>query len=585
MLHGIGLGSCVFFRRALLVSSIALGALTTLALLPSLQPQVSAQEAAPAGPEPLIVDPGVGEGNGTQQGSPEEAPAIAEPAEGTSEEGEAEAAEKEQPSEDAESKEAIELAPDAEAQAMMASTISLPDGAGTEGLPKASSVSPESLAAGAFTQKIEIAVPAFHGIEPSISLEYESGLPLTYSGDGNGWLGVGWRLRGIPVIERGVRGGGAPRFDANDVYFLSGEEMIACVAGMTNPSCASGGTHATRTESYRKIVRNTTTNIWSVFAKDGTKYEFRAVSETRPPDPGDSADELNIVNNYRWLLRTVTDTNANVVTYNYGCGAKAYCRIQEIIYGAARVNFTWETRPDSISYANGIYVTDKPIAHRVKTVAVRFNNSLVRAYALGYSTSTRTARSLLTSVQQFGTDASIAGDGAVTAGATPPLPPTIFTYEDGAAAFGTPVLWVKPEMGEPPPSPNAIAFGDFDGNGIREAATFKETAGVHQIILTSLSNVITAFNVNVAHGDFVEADRLTFIRAADFGADGKDDIFITAVDEYGAGNSETRVKQFVFYGPTFTQRVVVNVEGVRGEIGDFNGDGRADIKDARDSDP
>lgn len=356
--------------RALVVSSVAVLALAASPLLPPHFSSATAQEAEPVGPEPLIVDPGVSGGGGVEQGAPEEAP-VGEPSvEGPSQENEAEAAEEQQPSEDAESEEALELAPDAEPQAMMASTISLPDGAGTDGLPKASAYSPESLASGAFTQKIDIAVPAFHGIEPSISLQYESGLPLTYNGDGNGWLGVGWRLRGIPVIERGVRGGGAPRFDANDVYFLSGEEMIACVAGMTNPSCASGGTHATRIESYRKIVRNTTTNVWTVFAKDGTKYEFRPVSETLPPPTGANADTLNLANNYRWLLRTVTDTNGNVVTYSYSCATVAYCRIASIGYSGATVTFHWETRPDSIAYANGVNVTSEAITHRLKSVDV-----------------------------------------------------------------------------------------------------------------------------------------------------------------------------------------------------------------------
>ena len=47
-------------------------------------------------------------------------------------------------------------------------------------------------------------VPPFHGLEPGLSLAYDSGR-------GNGFVGVGWRLAGPSLIERGSIRRGAPR--------------------------------------------------------------------------------------------------------------------------------------------------------------------------------------------------------------------------------------------------------------------------------------------------------------------------------------------------------------------------------------
>jgi hypothetical protein len=214
---------------------------------------------------------------------------------------------------------------------------------------------------------------------------YQSNLPLQYSGNGAGWLGVGWQLRGIPVIERGRRGGGSPSFDSNDVFLLSGEELIACTAGVVSPSCSAGGTHTSRVEDYRKITYSSGTNYWSVFAKDGTKYEFRPTSETSPVSPSDPI-AVQLANQYRWLLRKVTDTHGNEVVFTYVCAVPAdpsYCKADTITYGGAQIKFYWETRPDPFSYASGLSSID--VVDRLKTIDVQFAAARVRTYSLAYN--------------------------------------------------------------------------------------------------------------------------------------------------------------------------------------------------------
>ena len=56
---------------------------------------------------------------------------------------------------------------------------------------------------GAFQDDVPIVLPPFHGIDPKLSLHYNSS-------SGNGPLGVGWSLSGLSVIERVSPGRGCP---------------------------------------------------------------------------------------------------------------------------------------------------------------------------------------------------------------------------------------------------------------------------------------------------------------------------------------------------------------------------------------
>src|SRR5262245_26744098 len=100
-----------------------------------------------------------------------------------------------------------------------------------------------------FTDSVAIAVPPFHGLEPSLGLTYGSGA-------GNGFVGVGWRLSGLSAIERASVRFGTPRYDNSDVFVWDGAELVDCT-GITSPSCSTGGTHTTHDESYVRIKRIT----------------------------------------------------------------------------------------------------------------------------------------------------------------------------------------------------------------------------------------------------------------------------------------------------------------------------------------
>src|SRR5689334_11245212 len=86
--------------------------------------------------------------------------------------------------------------------------------------------------AAAATYRIPIDVPPFHGIEPKLSLSYNS------SG-GNRWVGVGWGLLGFSTIERTSASGGTPQWDHSDRFVLDGEPLVACAADTPSPPPAS----------------------------------------------------------------------------------------------------------------------------------------------------------------------------------------------------------------------------------------------------------------------------------------------------------------------------------------------------------
>ncbi|TIS45791.1 toxin TcdB middle/N-terminal domain-containing protein, partial [Mesorhizobium sp.] len=261
---------------------------------------------------------------------------------------------------------------------------------------------------------VAIDVPSFHGIEPQIALNYNSSRKTKLGGLYQGWLGYAWGLDGFDVIERATPGYGMPAYDANDIYLLDGQAMVACVAGMVSPSCSTGGTHATENESYRRIALTSSTNEWKVTDRDGTVSTFRSVGAIAGLNPAAGTPAYDLAFSYRWLLTSVTDTNGNTVTYSYTCPASPVCYPASVTYNGASITFSYETRPDPILMGNGrdISVTDK----RIKTIGITVSGAVRGAYTLTYDQAPFSNASRLTKVTRYGTDATIAADGTITGG-------------------------------------------------------------------------------------------------------------------------------------------------------------------------
>ncbi|MER9335046.1 FG-GAP-like repeat-containing protein [Mesorhizobium sp. M0293] len=343
---------------------------------------------------------------------------------------------------------------------------------------------------------IGIDVPAFHGIEPQIALTYNSSRKTKLGGLYQGWLGYAWGLDGFDVIERATPGYGMPAYDANDIYLLDGQAMVACVAGMVSPSCSTGGTHATENESYRRIALNSTTNEWKVTDRDGTVSTFRSVAAVSGLTPTAGTPAYDLAVSYRWLLTSVADTNGNTVTYGYTCPASPVCYPASVSYNGTVVKFYLETRPDLILMGNGrdISVTSQ----RIKTIGVTVSGALRSAYKLTYDQAPFSNTSRLTAVTRYGTDATVAADGTITGGTAKSLGQMTYQNTDGVyGTVNTPIYEQiasssAPDGAQKYVNPREVGDLDFDGRdelfGEYSEATWTTTGGDHTTHTTTTRN-------------------------------------------------------------------------------------------------
>ncbi|HEX5748654.1 MAG TPA: RHS repeat-associated core domain-containing protein [Archangium sp.] len=255
---------------------------------------------------------------------------------------------------------------------------------------------------GAFSTQVPIELPAFHALEPNLTLTYSSG-------GQNGWLGVGWSVSGVSFIERASRGKGAPRYDASDMFLLDGQELVA--------DASLGGTHSTRIQGYMRIVQDSANNRWTVYRKDGTRLSYEPVFAVSR-------------GTFRWALKTAQDTHGNTVSYGYWCDSGADCYLDAIAYNGTTIKFYSEARPDPISYATGAGLARTN--YRLKSILVSAPGPApIRAYKLAYASSGGSGRSLLVSVQQYGRDVLIDAAGTITGGTA--LPPMTLGWSGASA--------------------------------------------------------------------------------------------------------------------------------------------------------
>ncbi|MBI4924142.1 MAG: hypothetical protein HY834_20595 [Devosia nanyangense] len=463
---------------------------------------------------------------------------------------------------------------------------------------------PEAPYNGAFTQSIPLEVQPFFELTPSLVLGYNSGDNRLRASDGFGPLGVGWSLSGGSLIERQSAHGGVPRFNNADTLVLDGDGLVSCVDGSTTrvtPSCNSGGTHTARYENFRRIVRNTVLNTWEVTARDGAVSVYKSLGAFN----AGGTQDARLRDSYRWLLASVTDTDGNVVTYNYSCTALPSCYVASISYGASRVTFSWETRPDPFTYATGISLASA--TKRLRTVATYTSGVLSRAYKLGYASSLNTLRSLLSSVQQYGSDATITG-GAITAGTS--LPAHSFTYYDmsdrrtGAAldkvTADTATESTTARYPVEPVYPGLKAtdwIADTDGDGRGDMLRVGDSG----CSLSFITIGATADQIENGNGA-IPTCRLS--GTGDFNGDGKADIFAVGtvfslttsfrddLTGQGYGNSDAAIGVTYLDGATVLGGAAFPISppgggGAYGAppggsvrdhlLGDFNGDGLSDI--------
>ncbi|WP_082407355.1 toxin TcdB middle/N-terminal domain-containing protein, partial [Mesorhizobium sp. 1M-11] len=287
---------------------------------------------------------------------------------------------------------------------------------------------PNRASNGSLGYSIDIDVPAFRGLEPKLSLTYDSSRKTKLGGLYQGWLGYGWGLDGIDVIERASPGYGMPMFDSSDVFLLNGMPLVACGPGVSSPSCTAGGTHATENESYRriKLLGSEYSRYWEVTDRDGTVSTFSSVVAVWGSAP---TNDLGYA--YRWLLTSVRDTNGNTVNYTYNCPDSPVCYIYTITYNGTYIAFERETRPDPILMGNGQGISET--LQRIKSIRISVSGQMRSVYALTYDQAPFSSTSRLTRVTRYGTDVTFASNNAISGGSSKTI--AQMSYQDAAAAY------------------------------------------------------------------------------------------------------------------------------------------------------
>jgi RHS repeat-associated protein len=153
---------------------------------------------------------------------------------------------------------------------------------------------------GFLSHSVEIKLPpGTNGLAPNLSLDYNSGA-------GNGIVGHGWNLNGLPAITRDTTNG--IRYDGTDSYVGS--------SGLLKVQ--SDGSYHYEYENYSKVQKSGTAGdgpaYWVETKADGTKYYYGNYGEINTA----SVTAIGKNGSIRaWALSRVEDVHGNYYTVDY----------------------------------------------------------------------------------------------------------------------------------------------------------------------------------------------------------------------------------------------------------------------------
>ena len=433
---------------------------------------------------------------------------------------------------------------------------------------------------GSFVHGVDIRIPpGTNGMAPRLSLTYSS---LA----GNGPLGVGWRINGLPAISRVSYGYGV-NYDGRDTYSAEG-------AGRLVRQDADGSYFAETWSGGKYIPQGTCGDgpcQWILKSGSGVDMYFGGVNFfNAAQDHSSRIHRLGTSGSVRvWALAKVVnnrDQTSYEVTYARDTAGGDYYP-QAITYTIApgisaykTITFDTESRPDALSLfsQSGFERWDR----RVNLIRVSHNGRVLREYALSYQQGSGTGRTRLTSVQERG-----------SAGGT--LPPQTFTWQDGANAVSI-SRWMTGEpgtIGGEAAGSSQWFEGDFSGDGRTDRCKAKShSVGTGQPLAVKVecyiaSGLFFAYRSWIG-GTWVSADPAAGNSqwfSGDFDGDGKVDLANVRNNNGSARMIVHRYTEIGFTNEDWTGAsgqggwvsTNSNLGGSQWFAADFNGDGRMDL--------
>ncbi len=313
-------------------------------------------------------------------------------------------------------------------------------------------------ATGAATYTIPIVVPpGTAGLAPSLSLNYSSQ-------SGNGILGFGWSLGGLPAMTRCPQSYAQDNahvgvtYTSTDRFCLDGQRLLVINGGTYGND---GTEYRTEIESYSRIILHTqggvTGRAWfEVHTKSGQIIELGNSTDSRILASGTSVARV-------WAASKISDTVGNYLKVFYTTDQGQYYP-DHIVYtendtaGVTPYNsvyFLYQSRNDpSTLYHAGSMISTAKLLSDIKTYTnTTGSGTAVTDYKLAYTLG-NAPFSQLTSVQRC--------DGTGTSAGC--LAPTTFGWQTASTWSSRIIVDSMPTI-SPPASGISSAGVDIDGDG------------------------------------------------------------------------------------------------------------------------
>ena len=416
------------------------------------------------------------------------------------------------------------------------------------------------------------------GLSHELSLAYNSN-------SGNGDLGVGWSISGLPAIHRcgtnyaldGYVDG--VDFDNNDQLCLDGQRLLA-VSGNHG---ASGTTYRTLQESYVDVVSlngegslastdgTSTADAFKVRTRNGrtlffggtpnsrlsrvlTAYECASYSTL--PSIGTICTSFNTATSkstYRWMLTRIEDRQGNSVHYHYeNNDATGEQRIDEVTYndGLHRIDFSWEPRPDKSQayFAGGLL----SMTQRLKSVTSYSDSTSLRSLNIGYSNNGATGDSKITNIEECAQNNC--------------LNPTTFEWELGVAGYTLETSGISNYTYNEARAPWVI---DINGDGFDDIIT--PTYNTWRVALGG-TNILSDWHDT---GVYITDDARKYALTLRYNNDVRDDLLVPS----GSNWYVLKASSSNQIGFDAIQNTGIPSTGYdqQPKIVDINGDGRGDL--------
>lgn len=437
--------------------------------------------------------------------------------------------------------------------------------------------------------------PGTNGLQPQIALVYNSQ-------GGDGPLGIGWSISGLSAITR--TGSDhyhddvtAPvTYTTMDHFALDGQRLVPT----GNPPLPYGDEDAVYDTEQAQFLFVTTPALelsgepeyFEVRSKDSMRKRYGFSNNGSDPRLINASFGIDA-----WLLSNVIDPFGNEIHYEYALDA-GEVRINQINWcgsvasqtpGINRIDFVYQLRADqNIHHAQGGQHQSNYLLHEIQVIG---DNALVRRYRLKYAPGDL-GRSYLSEVIEYAWDGTHFNS-------------TIFKYGDGAV----PSIEITP-LEVAPGQKADLMTGDFDGNGKSDLVVSwwsyynPPSGGPQRKIYSSFSVYLDGNLASTPYTHYFPVGSLSQLEGnrgsqgyyfSDLNGDGRDDIVATKIS-YALGLQKYRIDAVEIWqsesevgAPDFIHSDDIGIPNAPYNylypsnprqailIGDFTGDGRADL--------